>query len=51
MTSGSDIHDMTRLATGGICTPHRIRTPEDLVAVLRSGEYTRIENGQVLQEN
>ncbi len=46
MTSGSDIHDMTRLATGGICTSRRIRTPEDLVAVLRSGEYTLIENGQ-----
>jgi hypothetical protein len=46
MTSGSDIHDMTRLATGGICTPRRIRTPEDLVAVLRSGAYTLIENGQ-----
>ena len=43
-TSGSDIHDMTRLAKGGIETPHEIKTPEDLVKVLRSGEYTLIEN-------
>ena len=43
MTSGSDIHGIDRLAKGGIMTPHRIRTPEDLSAVLRSGEYTMIE--------
>jgi len=43
MTSGSDIHDMTRLAKGGIETQHEIKTPEDLVKVLRSGEYTLIE--------
>lgn len=43
MTSGSDIHDMSRLAKGGIMTEHRIRTPEDLSAVLRSGEYSLIE--------
>jgi hypothetical protein len=43
MTSGSDIHDMTRFAKGGIETPHRIQTPEDLVRVLRSGEYSLIE--------
>jgi predicted metal-dependent phosphoesterase TrpH len=42
MTSGSDIHSMNRLAKGGIMTEHRIRTPEDLRAVLRSGEYTLI---------
>lgn len=42
-TSGSDIHDMTRLAKGGIETEHRIKTPEDLVRVLRSGEYRLIE--------
>ena len=45
MTSGSDIHSKARLAKGGIQTPHRIRTPEDLVSVLRSGEYSLIENG------
>ena len=44
MTSGSDIHDTSRLAKGGIMTERRIRTPEDLVSVLRSGEYTLIEN-------
>jgi hypothetical protein len=33
------------LAKGGIQTTHRIRTPEDLVSVLRSGEYRLIENG------
>ena len=44
MTSGSDIHDPSRLAKGGIITERRICTPEDLSAVLRSGEYVRIEN-------
>ena len=44
MTSGSDIHGMNRLAKGGIMTERRIQTPEDLIAVLRSGEYTLIEN-------
>jgi len=44
MTSGSDIHDMTRLAKGGIETEHEIKTSKDLVKVLRSGEYTLIEN-------
>ena len=43
MTSGSDIHDMTRLAKGGILTGRRICTPEDLTAVLRSREYSLIE--------
>jgi len=32
-----------RLAKGGIETPHRIQTPEDLIRVLRSGEYSLIE--------
>ena len=43
MTSGSDIHDRSRLAKGGIMTERRIRTPEDLTAVLREGAYTLIE--------
>lgn len=43
VTSGSDIHGTDRLAKGGIMTERRIRTPEDLVAVLRSGEYSLIE--------
>ena len=42
MTSGSDIHDLCGLAKGGIMTERRIRTPEDLIAVLRSGEYSLI---------
>jgi len=44
MTSGSDIHGINRLAKGGIVTERRIRTPKDLIAVLRSGEYSLIEN-------
>lgn len=31
MTSGSDIHDLSRFAKGGIMTEHCIQTPEDLV--------------------
>ena len=44
MTSGSDVHELERLAKGGIQTEVKIQTPEDLVAVLRSGHYTLIEN-------
>ena len=44
MTSGSDIHGMDRLAKGGIMTNVKIETPKDLIAVLRSGEYSLIEN-------
>lgn len=44
MTSGSDIHNMSRLAKGGIITERRIKTPEELVSVLRSGKYRLIEN-------
>lgn len=44
MTSGSDIHGIDRLAKGGIMTDTKIKTPEDLIAVLRSGQYTLIEN-------
>ena len=44
MTSGSDIHDLTRLAMGGIETEKRIRTPEDLIRVLRSGSYRLIQH-------
>ena len=43
MTSGSDIHGINRLAKGGIMTPRRIQTPEDLIGVLRSGDYSLIE--------
>ena len=44
MTSGSDIHDMSRLANGGIMTKEQIRTPDDLSRILRSGRYTLIQN-------
>lgn len=44
MTSSSDTHELERLARGGIMTEHKIKTPEELVSVLRSGEYTLIEN-------
>ncbi len=44
MTSGSDIHSMDRLAKGGIMTTMKIETPKDLIAVLRNGEYSLIEN-------
>ena len=44
MTSGSDIHDMSRLAKGGIMTEEQIRTPDDLRRILRSGRYTLIQN-------
>ncbi len=44
MTSGSDSHNIKRLAKGGITTDRRIRTPEDLIYVLRSGQYALIEN-------
>ena len=44
MTSGSDIHGINRLAKGGIMTDVRIKTPKDLVMVLRSGSYQLIEN-------
>ncbi len=42
MTSGSDVHRTKALARGGICTDHDIRTSEDLVRVLSSGEYSLI---------
>ena len=39
-----DIHGMERLAKGGIITTVKIETPEDLIAVLRNGNYSLIEN-------
>ncbi len=39
MTSGSDFHHESHLARGGIETDRPIRTPRDLTAVLRSGDY------------
>ena len=45
-TSGSDIHDLNRLAKGGILTDRRIQTPEDLTTVLRSREYELITSAE-----
>ena len=46
LTSGSDFHERHHLARGGIKTEHKILTPDDLVNVLKSGEYALIENGE-----
>lgn len=40
VTSGSDCHAADQAAGGGIETPRQIRTPKDLSAVLRAGDYT-----------
>lgn len=42
LTSGSDHHDDCHRATGGIITEEEIRTNEELLAVLKSGNYERI---------
>lgn len=39
-TSGSDFHNPDQYGTGGILTSAAIRTGEELVAVLKSGNYT-----------
>ena len=39
-TSGSDFHNPDQYGTGGILTNAAIRTGEELVAVLKSGDYT-----------
>ena len=39
-TSGSDFHNPDQFGTGGILTSAAIRTGEELVAVLKSGDYT-----------
>lgn len=44
LTSGSDYHGRNRFASGGIETERLIKTPADLISVLRSGEYSLIEN-------
>lgn len=43
LTSGSDFHGLNRFASGGIETERVIKTPSDLIDVLRSGDYTLIE--------
>ena len=44
ITSGSDYHGRNRFASGGIMTDRIIKSPTDLTNVLRSGDYTLIEN-------
>ena len=45
LTSGSDFHNISHLAKGGIATKQKITTAKTLTDVLRSGDYTLIENG------
>lgn len=43
VTSGSDFHNPTHLARGGIIAKQKIYTPKDLTDVLKSGEFSLIE--------
>ena len=47
LTSGSDFHNANHLAKGGIATEKRICTAQDLVSVLRSGEYSLIQDKEI----
>ena len=44
ITSGSDFHEISHLARGGIITSKKIDYSSDLVDVLRSNTYSIIEN-------
>lgn len=44
ITSGSDFHEVSHLAKGGIITNKKIKSHIDLVNILRSGEYKIIES-------
>lgn len=44
MISGSDFHTVKNLARGGIITDTKIRKNEDLLKVLKSQKFKRIEN-------
>ncbi len=44
MVSGSDFHRPKNLAKGGIITQSQIKTNEDLIKILKTGEFERIEN-------
>ena len=44
LTSGSDFHRPKNLAKGGIITETPIKTNEDLIKILTSGKFERIEN-------
>ena len=43
-TSGSDCHRKTGVGLGGIITTEPIKTNDDLVRILKSGEYKLIKN-------
>jgi len=43
-TSGSDCHRETGVALGGIITNEPIKTNDDLIRILKSGEYKLIKN-------
>ena len=49
VTSGSDFHSAAALGRGGIFTYDKIKTPEDLVRILRAGNdgYSLISAGEV----
>ena len=42
MTSGSDLHEKEDLALGGIITEYDIKTENDLIQTLLSGDYSLI---------
>ena len=42
MSSGSDFHEIDVLAHGGIITEHEIKTEEQLIKTLLSGNYSLI---------
>ena len=44
ITSGSDFHTPSALAKGGILTDKNVSTSKDLVTILKSGDYSLIEN-------
>ena len=44
ITSGSDFHEISKLAKGGIETRKKLNSQIDLVNVLKSGDYKIIEN-------
>lgn len=44
ITSGSDFHEVSHLAKGGIITSKKIDTHIDLVNILRGGDYKIIES-------
>lgn len=45
-TSGSDYHGTFGMTPGGICTNVPIRTNEDLMNILRTGNYTLLKEGE-----